>query len=260
MKRLKETTSNKQVFGCLAVIIPFLLIMAIAINSPGNKKESTSSPKLAAHRVINVVEDITPVSVKYFVSLMVGKDIKRQELKALLIHHMNKKVSAPNSKKYLIYVYAYTDSLRYERGEQWVGMLQLNEFQKTTPIITYDEVNLADGTLKKANIAGVNDPLREKMYYDVSDYYYEASLIMEDKHPMSVNEQITFMQNDSNRNKYLAEEESVRNKLIRYYMKKHNLTQAQFDILLDEGTEKNWTQKSVEESEKIRFIYRKFMK
>jgi peptide methionine sulfoxide reductase MsrB len=43
-------------------------------------------------------------------------------------------------------------------------------------------------------------------------------------------------------------------------MKKHNLTQAQFDILLDEGTEKNWTQKSVEESEKIRFIYRKFMK
>lgn len=233
--------------------------MTFSIYSSKNKKPSLPIPKLAAHRVLNIVDDETPVSLKYFVSLLVHKDIKRQELKALLLHYMNEKVNAQHSKKLILFVYAYTDSLRYERGEQWLGMLELNESQKATPVITYDELNLVDGTLKNADNSGVNDPLRNKMFYDISNYDYEASLIMEDRYPMSVIEQITFMQNDSNRDKYLAEEESTRNDLIHYYSKKYSLTQAEFDALYIEGNQKNWTQKSEEESEKIKVIYRNNM-
>lgn len=153
--------------------------------------------------------------------MIVGKDIKRQELKSLLLHYMNERVRARTTKKFVLYVNAYTDSLRYKRGEQWIGMLEFNEFQNSTPRITFDEVNLIDGALRKAE---VNDPLREKMFYDVSDYDYEATLIMEDKYPMGTNEQIAYMQNDRNRDQYIAEEEANKDKLIRYYMKKHRLS------------------------------------
>lgn len=262
----KKMSFVKSATQAIFILIAFLTI-SISIGYCVEKDRSSKSDKsntkpqvgLANHRVINIVEDETPVSQKYFVSLMVDKDIKRLELNALLRHYMNNKISTRNSKKLLIYVYAYTDSLRYERGEQWIGMLQLNESQKATPIIRYDEENLIDGTLKKANNASVNDPLREKMFYDISTYDFEATLIMEAKYPMTVIEQITFMQNDSNRNRYLAEEESTQDKLIRYYMKKHSLTHAQFDALYVEGNQKNWTQKADEESEKIKLTYRSFM-
>lgn len=255
MAALKAHSSKRRSKGCITIIsVFFLLVFIMYIAEP--QKEKHKNEQLASHQVIKKTDEETTVSFKHFVSLMVDEDIKRQELKSLLLHYMNERVSARTTKKFVLYVYAYTDSLRYKRGEQWIGMLEFNEFQNSTPRITFDEINLFDGALKKAE---VNDPLREKMFFDVSDYDYEATLIMEDKYPMSTNDQITYMQNDRNRNQYIAEEEATKDKLIRYYMKKHALTRSQFDALYAEGNEKNWTKKSVEESKKIKAVYRSFM-
>ncbi len=244
----------------LALIAIPIIIGYFASCKHTAKSQKSDSQQLPHHSIISESYKETPISNLYDVYLLVSKDIKRKELETLLIYYLNQKKNSPkNSKKFNISIYAYTDSLRYKRGEQWLGMLQLNEFEKATPDITYDEFNLVDGTNKNGNPSELNDPAREKIYYDVSNYYYEASVIMEDKHPMSAMEQITYMKNEANRNKYLTEEESTRNKLIQYYMKKHNLSQAQFEALLAEGTEKNWTQKSVEESKKIISIYRKIL-
>jgi len=259
----KKKSFLKSAIQAILILIAFITI-SITIGFCVGKQDSAKSNKaptqsqsgLASHQVIKKTDEETTVSYKHIVSLMVDKDIKRQELKSLLLHYMNERVSARTTKKFVLFVYAYTDPLRYKRGEQWIGMLEFNEFQNSTPRITFDEINLFDGALKKAE---VNDPLREKMFFDVSGYDYEATLIMEDKYPMSTNDQITYLQNDRNRNEYIAEVEATKDKLIRYYMKKHALTRSQFDALYAEGNEKNWTKKSVEESKKIKSVYRGFM-
>jgi len=251
----KTNSLSKNAFRAFLILLALVALPIIigyfASSRNSAKAHKSDSQHLPHHTVINESYKKTPVSAFYDVYLLVSKDIKRKELETLLAYYMNQKKNNPqNGKKLIISIFAYTDSLRYKRGEQWLGLLNLNEFQKPTPDIRYDEVNLVDGISKNDNTSELSNPVRQKIYYDISNYDYEASEIMEDKHPMSNLELITYMQNGTNRSKYLAEEESIRNRLISYYMKKYRLSHEQFELILSEGNHNNWTRKSVEDSKK----------
>ena len=95
MAALKAHSSKRRSKGCISIIsVFFLLVFIMYITEP--QKEKHKNEQLASHQVIKKTDEETTVSFKHFVSLMVDEDIKRQELKSLLLHYMNERVVCSN--------------------------------------------------------------------------------------------------------------------------------------------------------------------
>lgn len=243
MLALQKNASKGKAWGCVAIIILFIIIFGTG-KCKGDGTAKARPKKTESHQVIESFEDKTPVSYKYFVSLMVRQDIPRKELEALLFQYLDiGKGQNTAGKKLIVQVAAYTDSLRYQNGIQWLGILNLNEFTSETPDLKFDEVNLVDGDSRLELPKDDKFQGMEDVFFDISNHELEASLINEHIYGMDASEQILFMNNDQNRSRFLKDEGRIEEKLLAHYLQKHKLTRQQFEELRSEGKRRNWTQK-----------------